>query len=266
MHETDLYEPVRDWFSAAGWTVRGEVKGCDVAALDGEKLILAELKTSLNFEVVLQAVDRQRTGDIVYIAVPAKTKAQSMKRWKMATHLLKRLDIGLLLVHFPQRATSGGTWVEELLPPVPFDRMQSRHAAKKKREALLKEFRSRSGDHNRGGSVKKPLVTAYREQALQIAKCLAGQGNATPKMLRAMGTDAGKTTAILHDNHYGWFASVSRGIYRLTEKGVEALGLYAPVMESLQKNKLSADADVILGESSEKTNKRRSKRARTDNG
>lgn len=114
MRETDLYEPVRDWLMKAGWTVRAEVKGCDIAAMDGERLVLVELKTSMNFEVVLQAVDRQRTGDLVYIAVPAKMRTFTGKRWKLATHLLKRLEIGLLLVYFPatcpfRRAQSGGS-------------------------------------------------------------------------------------------------------------------------------------------------------------
>ncbi len=232
MRETDLYEPVRDWLMKSGWTVRAEVKGCDIAAMDGDRLVLVELKTSMNFEVVLQAVDRQRTGDLVYIAVPAKMRTFTGKRWKLATHLLKRLEIGLLLVHFPQHAISAEPRVEEVIPPVPFDRVQSRNMAQKRREALMKEFKARSGDHNRGGSVKKPLVTVYREQALSIARCLHETGPTSPKVLRAMGTDATKTTAVLHDNHYGWFASVSRGVYRLTEKGVEALEQYASVLDA----------------------------------
>lgn len=229
MRETELYEPVRDWLTDAGWTVRAEVRDCDIAAVSGDRLLLVELKTTLNFDVVLQAADRQRMGDFVYVAVPAKTKAMAGRRWQLITHVLKRLELGLLLVHFPR----GGILpprVEEAFPPVPFDRVRSRDQSRKKREALLKEFKARSGDHNRGGSSKHPLVTAYREQALAIARCLAEDGPSSPKALRGKGTDAGKTTGILYDNHYGWFESVSRGVYGLTAKGAEALAAYEPVL------------------------------------
>ncbi len=229
MRETELYEPVRDWLSDTGWIVRAEVRDCDIAAVRGDRLLLVELKTTLNFDVVLQAADRQRMGDFVYVAVPAKTKAMAGRRWQLVTHVLKRLELGLLLVHFP-RGSSLTPRVEEVFPPIPFDRVRSRDQMRKKREALLKEFMARSGDHNRGGSSKHPLVTAYREQALVIARCLAADGPSSPKTLRGKGTDAGKTTGILYDNHYGWFEPVSRGMYGLTAKGAEALAAYEAVL------------------------------------
>lgn len=223
--ETDLYAPVRDWLASTGWQVRGEVKGCDVAALDGERLVLVELKTALNFDVVLQAVDRQRLADTVYVAVPARARAMARARWKLAVHLLKRLELGLLLVTLPGPGVLRPR-VDEAVPPVPFDRARSQGAAKRRREALLREFRARTGDRNRGGSVGTQIVTAYREQALHVAAVLQAQGPLSPKALRAAGCDAGKTLPILHDNHYGWFERVSRGLYRLTAAGEAALGRY----------------------------------------
>ena len=236
MRETELYEPVRDWLLDAGWTVRAEVAGCDVAAVDGQgRLVLVELKTTLNFEVVLQAADRQRMADFVYVAVPARLRAMARKRWYLVTHLLKRLELGLLLVHFPQRG--GSVRVEEAFPPVPFDRVRSRATAKRRRDALMREFSARSGDHNRGGSTQRALVTAYREEALFIAQCLEANGPAAPRALREMGTDAAKTTRILHDNHYGWFARVSRGLYGLTDAGAAALRQYAGVLADINAGK-----------------------------
>lgn len=229
MRETDLYEPVRDWLIAAGWQVRGEVKGCDIAALNGEQLVLVELKTVLNFEVVLQATDRQRAGDVVYIAVPAKLRTLSGKRWKLAMHLLKRLELGLFLVHFSNREGGVPPRVEEAIPPLPFDRMKSRNVAKKRRESLIKEFHARTGDHNRGGSVRHPILTAYREQALFIARLLQEYGPLSTRALRKMGTDCARTTSILADNYYGWFERVSMGVYRLTDKGTQALDHYISV-------------------------------------
>lgn len=241
MRETDLYEPVRDWFREAGWTVRAEVADCDVAAMDETgRLVLVELKTSMNLEVVLQAADRQRMADLVYIAVPAKLRAMASKRWNLVTHLLKRLELGLLVVRFPQRGRTGPVLVEEVFPPVPFDRTRSRATAKRKREALMREFKARSGDHNRGGSSKRALVTVYREEALFIAQCLQENGPCAPRTLRQMGASEGKTTRILHDNHYGWFASVSRGIYQLTETGQDALRQYADVLIAINRGKKGA--------------------------
>ncbi len=224
--ETDLYVPVKEWLIQAGWTVKAEVNGCDVAAMAGDQLILVELKASMSLQLVLQGVDRQRMGDLVYVAVPARHQAMKAKRWKQILHLLKRLELGLLLVHFPKQ---GEVRVEEALPPVPFDRAASRVQAKRKRAALMKEFHARTGDHNTGGSVKCPLVTAYREMALEIAQLLHLHGPQSPKSLRAMGTDPGKTTGILSDNHYGWFIRVTRGVYGLTETGAQSLKLYGSV-------------------------------------
>ena len=238
MQETDLYEPVRDWLLAAGWTVRAEVADCDVAAMDNDRqLVLVELKTTLNFEVVLQAADRQRLAERVYVAVPAKQRAMASKRWNLVTHLLKRLELGLLLVRFPAQGRNAPVIVEEVIPPVPFDRSRSMAVARKRRTALIKEFEARSGDHNRGGSSKKALVTVYREEALRIAQCLDATGPTSPRALRAMGTCPAKTTRILHDNHYGWFAPVSRGIYDLSQMGREALQAYSSVLATIGDGK-----------------------------
>jgi hypothetical protein len=231
MRETDLYEPVRDWLAAAGWMCRGEVKGCDIAALNGDRLVIVELKTVLNFDVVLQAADRQRAGDIVYIAVPAKLRTLPGKRWKLILHLLRRLELGLLLVHFSIRSDGIGPRVEEVVPPVPFDRTQSRNAAKKRRETLMKEFHGRTGDRNRGGSVRRTILTSYREQALFIAGLLGEHGALSTRALRLKGTDVSRTTAILADNYYGWFERVSVGIYRLTDKGNKALEDFSSGLE-----------------------------------
>ena len=74
--------------------------------------------------------------------------------------------------------------MEEAFPPVPFDRVRSRATARRRRDALMREFSARSGDHNRGGSTQRALVTAYREEALFIAQCLEANGPASPRALR----------------------------------------------------------------------------------
>ena len=40
LKETDLYPPLKDWLTAVGYTVHGEVGGCDLAARRGDELVL----------------------------------------------------------------------------------------------------------------------------------------------------------------------------------------------------------------------------------
>ncbi|MCY0875559.1 MAG: DUF2161 domain-containing phosphodiesterase, partial [Firmicutes bacterium] len=104
------------------------------------------------------------------------------------------------------------------------------------RKKILRETVHRSADYNVGGSTRTPLITAYRERAVHIACCLAHFGDMSPRALRLLGT-GDQTTGILRRDVYGWFARVSRGLYRLTAAGQQALQDYkqvaAPYMEEL---------------------------------
>lgn len=217
--ETDLYPPVRDYLLARGFTVRAEVRHCDVAAKKGEALIVIELKLSINLTVVAQAVKRQQLTDAVYIAIPRPPDRRKwMARTKDARRVLRRLELGLLLVS----TTPGEQAVEVIFHPLP----AARQKRKAPRKVLLEEMDNRSADFNAGGSTRKKLVTAYRENAVRIAACLAVLGPSSPKSLRALGTGA-KTLAILHRNVYGWFERVDRGVYALGPRGQEELASYA---------------------------------------
>jgi len=240
--EKDLYEPVRQWLMDRGYNPKAEVMGCDILALKDELALAVELKVTLNLEVILQAVDRQRFADMVYIAVPKKGRLLYTKRWRMITHLLKRLEIGLLLV------SEKGKNVEEALEPVPFDRERSRQAYKRKRKSAVAEFNKRHGDYNTGGVNKVKLVTAYRESALLIAHLLSVNGPMSPKRLREMGTDARKTQSILSRNVYGWFERLSKGLYMVSPRGYEALKLYNDVV-----SELSAGYDIANNSTAQKT-------------
>jgi len=48
----------------------------------------------------------------------------------------------------------------------------------------VEEFTRRSGDFNVGGSTGRPLVTAYREEALRVANYLHQNGPSTVKEIR----------------------------------------------------------------------------------
>ena len=211
--EADLYEPVRDLLSQQGFTVRGEVCGIDVLALRGDEVVAVEMKTSLNLDLVLQAVSRQRSADSVYVAVPRRGKTMTTKRWTQLCHLLQRLEIGLILVS-PTTGTA-----EVRIEAVPFDRERSRQQAKRKKAALLEEFLGRTGDRNRGGVNRRAIVTVYREMAMEVARLIAAEGPCSARRLRQLGADPDKVWGILYDNHYGWFERRGSGIYGLTERG-----------------------------------------------
>lgn len=228
--ERELYEPVKKWLEGCGYTPRAEVRHCDIVALKGDLVLAVEMKTTLNLDVILQAVDRQRFCDLVYIAVPKKGRVLFTKRWKMLCHLLRRLELGLLLVNL----RDGRQWAEEAIAPVPFDRVRSRRQSGRKRKLAVEEFQNRHGDFNVGGSTGSSLVTAYREQALLIASHLSKNGPMTPKALRELGTDEKKTLSILYDNHYGWFEHVSRGLYDLSDKGRKALDDYRQLIKEME--------------------------------
>jgi hypothetical protein len=216
--ETDLYGPLRDYLVVRGYDVRSEVRGIDVVAeRDGEVLIF-EMKRHLSLPLVAQAVDRQRAFDSVYVVVPHPGKRVRSQEWRAACRVLRRLEIGLVLVSLQP---DGGGSVEVAFHPGP----AVRRTRKGFRRAVLEEASGRSMDLNTGGSTRTKIVTAYREAAVRVAACLDACGPLTPAKLRAMGT-AENTGSILYDNYYKWFERVRRGVYALTEKGREELSAY----------------------------------------
>ena len=225
--EEDLYRPVHNYLCELGYVVRGEVKHCDIAAVKGEQLLVVEMKKSLNLDVILQATLRQKLADLVYIAVPKPGKELYSKRWHNLGYLLKRLQLGLMVVTLKEDCS----YAEVVFEPVAFDMVKSKKQNKKKKQELVKEFEARYGDYNTGGCTGKKLVTAYREMAVHIACCLVKYGPSKPKALRLLGTDGKKTTTILRMNHYGWFDNISRGLYGINEKGQQEAKAYTELYQ-----------------------------------
>lgn len=216
--ETDLYAPVAEFLTSQGYTVRSEVEHCDITAVRGDELVVIELKRGFSLELLIQATRRQRITEAVYIALP---RPRHSRRWIGLKHLLRRLELGLILVsvngHKPR--------VEVAFHPLPFARRRQRRA----RQAVLREIAHRSGDFNTGGSSRRKLVTAYREQALHIACCLEQHGPMTAVQLRALGATP-KTYSILYGNVYGWFTRVAPATYDLTTQGRAELQQYPEVV------------------------------------
>jgi hypothetical protein len=209
VRETALYAPVKNFLEALGYACKGEIGGCDLVALAGEAepvVVIAELKAAFNLELVLQAVDRARAGDEIWLAARLARRGRHLDR--RFRDLCRRLGFGLLGVGDDGR-------VELLLSPVaPPPRRDPR-----RRSRLVEEHRRRRGDPHPGGGRGAPIMTAYRQRALILAHAM-NEGPKRPRDFRPAVPDAG---AILLRNVYGWFAPVARGVYDLTASGRAAL-------------------------------------------
>ncbi len=230
--EEDMYGPIRDFFMQCGYQVNSEVNHCDVTAVKDDRLIIVEMKTHLNLDVIIQAVKRQRLTDMVYVAVPKPGKELFTNKWKDIFYLLRRLELGLMLV----TVKTGMPRVDIVIEPTAFDREKSKKISSKKKAGLIKEISSRHGDFNKGGSTRKKLVTAYKEKAIHIACLLEINGPLKPKQLRAMGTDAKKTTSIVYDNHYGWFERNEDGTYYINDKAAQEIHEYSELYHYYREN------------------------------
>jgi len=249
--EAELYEPVKRYFEAQGYEVKGEVLHCDLVAIkpgaladDGlaieEEVIIVEMKRTFNLALLLQGVERLRMNSLVTLVVERNRKKSGAvnQRFGEITELCRMLGLGLMTVTLFKTKPA---LVEMLCEPG--DPPRARYRAKR-HDRLLREFRERSGDYNVGGSTKRKLMTAYREKCLRMADVLR-HGPASPATL-ARQTNNSKAGEMLRTNYYGWFERAERGIYRLTAKGTAALTEHAEVIAGwpVQENAVTDDAEA----------------------
>jgi len=226
LSESSLYAPVKAFLEGQGYEVKGEIQGADVVGKRDQDVVVVELKLRFNLDLVLQGIERQRLSDCVYLAFvapAARTRTSWNDRQSSVLRLCRLLGLGLLLVFLPKGRKPR---VEAVLDPAPYRPRKD----KRGRERLLREFQARRGDPTPGGVNKRPLVTAYRQDALLCADSL--RDGALP--LKRLRTEAGvdRAAGIVRSNVYGWFERKERGIYQLTQSGHEALVRFADVVPS----------------------------------
>ncbi len=229
LRETDLYSPVKSLLEGQGYIVKSEIGAADIVAVrDDEDPVIVELKTGFSLTLFHQCVARQALTDAVYLAVPRGTSRPFLKSLNENRKLCRRLGLGLMTVRLKDGL------VEVHLDPAPYKPRQS----KPRKARLLREFARRVGDPNSGGSTRRGLMTAYRQDALRCVAVLVDQGpTKASSVAKAAGTD--KARRIMADDHYGWFERVQTGIYGLTPKGNEAVATYAEELARIRGN--SAD-------------------------
>ena len=226
MAEVDLYGPIKQFLESQGYAVKGEIGACDIVAVRGDEgPVVVELKERLNLALLLQAVDRLRVSDAVYVAfrIGKGHSASWRSRRKQVTSLLRRLGLGLLTV-----SASGS--VVAVLDPAPYrPRLYTG-----RRTRLLREFAERVGDPETGGSTSRQRLTAYRQDAVRCARELTNERVLKVSVIRER-AEVSRAGPILRDNHYGWFERVKTGHYELSPSGRRDMIRWSDALESLER-------------------------------
>jgi len=231
IRETDLYAPLKSFLEDQGYEVKGEIGAVDVVARRAEEApLIVEMKTGFTLSVVHQAIARQSISDVVYIAIPRGSGATFRKSLKANMSLCRRLGLGLISI----RLKDG--FVETHADPGPYAPRKSKH----KKAVLLREFAKRTGDPNQGGSTRRGLMTAYRQDALRCLQVLNDQGpTKAANVSKISGVE--KARRLMADNHYGWFERVETGIYALSAGGQKATQEYQETLANLMPHNQSTE-------------------------
>ena len=210
--ESDMYPSIRRLLAEQGFTVRGEVNGCDIAAVKGDTLWVVEMKLTANLKLIYQAMERQTATDWVFIAIPRPKSARDGNFTKFQ-RLLKKLQLGLITVSLdsPMKHT------EIILFPAGRDNKTT-----KKAKAVHREIAGRTVD-TIGGTTKKIVNTAYRERCVRIACLLEKKGALRAQDLVKIYGCEKDASKILMTNYFGWFNRISTGLYELSHIGTEYL-------------------------------------------
>ena len=207
--ESDMYEPVVKMLEEMGYSVRGEVKSCDITAAKDGEIIVIEMKKSFTMKLVYQIIDRQTFAKNVYACIPRSEKMPNdMMR------LLKRLDAGLITVALD----SPLKFAQIVFEPSGMKKITNRQ----KKKAVEKEAISRTADLNTGGAARVKLVTAYREKSIELLCLCNKMGKLSKNDLITAGFEE-KAYSILYMNYYRWFKKEGRAVYSVSNEGKNAL-------------------------------------------
>ena len=162
IRESDLFAPVQQYLTTQGYSVKAEVLHCDVTAVKDDEIVVIELKKNLNISLLIQAANRQKIADSVYVAIAIKPNGKLPRNFKGASYLLKRLELGLIFVSFLKTKTKTKTKVEIIFHPSEFKKRKNH----KLRRNIIREISGRTGNYNKGGCKGKQIMTAHRESVL----------------------------------------------------------------------------------------------------
>lgn len=184
--ETELFEPVKKLLiEELGCSqVYGEISNYDVVGLKGPADVIVEMKTTLNFKVIEQAIYARTSGHYIYIAVPYTKTSHHF----VYSEFLDPYGIGLIYVR--ENTISEKTWNEYYTEDGAYEKYIAsiQHPAKFNHFALkcslrkvdkkytlrgqIKEWSHR----NIGGSKGGETVTGYSVMIEQVKEYLVNKG------------------------------------------------------------------------------------------
>ncbi|MBW6484317.1 MAG: hypothetical protein K0B10_14840 [Vicingaceae bacterium] len=213
MLETELFNPVKNYLEQQGFKVKGEIGSIDVLAIKKDYVIAVELKNQITLKLIYQAIERQKIADDVFIAIPKIAVKQHRRNMNQFKQLLKRLEIGLIIVD--------NNTFEVIIEPKEYNLELNKKRNVKKKQQIVSIFNNLKSNENIGG-IKGIRMTVYREKVTVLAMILMNKPGISPKELREI-TGIDNVNSILQKNYYGWFERIERGSYQLSSMGIKML-------------------------------------------
>lgn len=198
--ETELYAPVKNYFSNMGFKVDAEVRDCDITAKKDNIVVICELKRGFTIELMYQLVEKKKLTPYVYAVIP-RPKNMGNRAFKKKIELLKALDCGLLVV------LNSTKRVDLVLEP----RGEDTSAKKYRRRGLEKEISTRKMSLNIGGQSKRKIVTAHKESLIAALCYIEKFGSIKTRDCRE------NIRNVVKRNHYNYFVRLERGVYTMNE-------------------------------------------------
>lgn len=162
MKESDLFEPLKVFLhqEMGCQQVYAEVNDIDVVGKHGEVYIGVEMKTSLNFKVIEQAINRKSLVDYVFILVPEPKGAHR----PFVLNWIKELGIGLMYYNANPRTFAETKGVNII------------HWGKRQRRPKYFHIADQINEEihlvNIGGSKGGETLTEYKLTIEKIKECL----------------------------------------------------------------------------------------------
>lgn len=213
--EAEMYPPVREYFERLGYVMQAEVNGIDAVAVKDDEMLLFELKKSFNVKLLFQAMDRLRISPNVYTVIPRPKNSRSSE-FINTKQIISKLGLGLVTVAMDSPVKS----VDVIIEPEELKKVRTNN---RKKASVKKELDGRSLNVNTGGTSKKKILTAFRERSIRIACVMYVNGEVSAaKLVKEYKCDK-DAHGIINRNVYGWFKKVRRGVYDLSDEGINEI-------------------------------------------
>lgn len=189
MKETELFEPVKTLLiEELGCSqVYGEISNYDVVGLRGPADVIVEMKTTLNFKVIEQAMYARTSGHYIYIAVPYTKTSHHF----VYSEFLDPYGIGLIYVrenhisseHWNKYYSEDGEYqkyVASIQHQAKFNHLAVKCSLRKVDKKYTLRGQIKEWSHlNVGGSKGGETVTGYSVMIDKVKEYLSNNGWST---------------------------------------------------------------------------------------